>query len=166
MVFFFACSYPVFRLPVASFCVLLPDEMLKTHSFCGSWWFVPIHLYYGICGTTCCPNFCKYKNINAKINGFWGFPCQSSHWESALSLQGARVQSPARELRSCIPCSTAKKGGKNQWAFGFDTQLFVCFYVNIQENPKPIAASADIIFQNLYVLHFIVKKLRYGKIHW
>ena len=36
--------------------------------------------------------------------------------------------------------------------------VVVCFYVNIQENPKSIAASADIIFQNLYALRFIVKK--------
>ena len=154
------------RLPVASFCVLSPDELLKTHSSCGSRWFVPIHLYYRICGTTCCPNFSKYKNINVKINGFWGLSCQSSGWESAFSLQGARVQSLARELRSCIPCSTAKKRRKKSMGFWFWYVVVCLFLCEHSGKSKIYCCLCWYHLPESLCTTFYSKKLRYRKIHW
>lgn len=37
-----------------------------------------------------------------------GLPWQSSGENSVVPMQEARVQSPARELRSCVPCTATK----------------------------------------------------------
>lgn len=42
-----------------------------------------------------------------------GLPWQSSGENSVVPMQEARVQSPARELRSCVPCTATKTLKKN-----------------------------------------------------